>query len=313
MIYANTFSTLAVGRARYGIMLREDGLLFDDGTTSRLGPEHFLVTTTTANSAAVLEHMEFQLQSWCSGLDVLLTDVGDQWAQFAIAGPGSREVVAEVAGAIDLANAAFPFMAAGAATIAGVAGRIFRISFSGELAYEVAVPARHALTAWTALLKAGERFGIRPYGLDALNTLRIEKGHVTTAELNGNTTANDLGFQRMLKKQGDFVGRTLAQRVGLTGAERLQLVGVRPLDRTRRLRNGAQLVDPAARDKSLGYVTSSTPSVEFEGWVGLALLSGGRARFGQRLLGVSPVHGESTEIQILSPHMLDPENTRVRA
>jgi sarcosine oxidase subunit alpha len=313
LIYANTFSTLAVGRARYGIMLREDGLLFDDGTTSRLGPEHFLVTTTTANSAAVLEHMEFQLQSWCSGLDVLLTDVGDQWAQFAVAGPGSREVVAEVAGAVDLGNAAFPFMAAGAATIAGVAGRIFRISFSGELAYEVAVPARHALTAWTALLKAGERLGIRPYGLDALNTLRIEKGHVTTAELNGNTTADDLGFQRMLKKQGDFVGRTLAQRAGLTSAERLQLVGVRPLDRTRRLRNGAQLVDPAARDKSLGYVTSSTPSVEFEGWVGLALLRGGRARLGQRLLGVSPVHGESTEIQILSPHMLDPENTRVRA
>jgi sarcosine oxidase subunit alpha len=135
---------------------------------------------------------------------------------------------------------------------------------------------------------------------------------VTTAELNGNTTADDLGFQRMLKKQGDFVGRTLAQRAGLTGAERLQLVGVRPLDRTRRLRNGAQLVDPAASDKSLGYVTSSTPSVEFEGWVGLALLRGGRARLGQRLLGVSPVHGESTEIQILSPHMLDPENTRVR-
>jgi methylglutamate dehydrogenase subunit C len=312
-LYANTFSTLPVGRARYGIMLREDGMLFDDGTTSRLGAEHFLVTTTTANSAAALEHMEFHLQSVCRELDVVLTDVGDQWAQFAIAGPRSRDVVTQVVAGADLSNTAFPFMAASAATIAGVAGRIFRISFSGELAYEVAVPARYALSAWTELLKAGERFGIRPYGLDALNTLRIEKGHVTTAELNGNTTADDLGFQRMLKKHGDFVGRVLAQRPGLTAPERLQLVGVRPVGRSHRLRNGLQLVRPEARETSLGYVTSSTPSVEFEGWVGLALLGGGRERVGQRLIGRSPLHDEETEIQILSPHMLDPENARVRA
>jgi methylglutamate dehydrogenase subunit C len=175
------------------------------------------------------------------------------------------------------------------------------------------VPARHALDTWLQLLKAGERFGIQPYGLDALNTLRIEKGHVTTAELNGNTTAHDLGFERLLKKQGDFIGRSLAQRPGLTAPERLQLVGVRPVDHSRRLRNGLQLVAPGAPDSSLGYVTSSTPSVEFDGWVGLALLSGGRARFGQRLIGRSPLHEETTEVQILSPHMLDPENARVRA
>jgi sarcosine oxidase subunit alpha len=313
-VYANTFSTLAVGHARYGIMLREDGMLFDDGTTSRLAPEHFLVTTTTANNAAVLEHLEFHLQSSCRGLSVVLSDVGDQWAQFAIAGPRSREVVSQVVGGVpDLSNNGFPFMAAGTATVAGVAGRLFRISFSGELAYEVAVPAKHALTAWSALLAAGERFGIRPYGLDALNTLRIEKGHVTTAELNGNTTADDLGFGRLLKKQGDFIGRTLAQRPGLTVPERLQLVGVRPVDRTRRLRNGTQIVSSEARGASLGYITSATPSVEFAGWLGLALLSGGRERTGQRLLGVAPVHDETTELQIVSPHMLDPENNRVRA
>jgi sarcosine oxidase subunit alpha len=312
-IYANTFSTLAVGRARYGIMLREDGLLFDDGTTARLGPEHFLVTTTTANSAAVLEHLEFHLQSTCRGLNVVLTDVCDQWAQFAIAGPHSREVVAQVVDGLDLSNSAFPFLAAGTATVAGVPARIFRISFSGELAYEVAVPAADALATWSALLAAGERCGIRPYGLDALNTLRIEKGHVTTAELNGNTTADDLGFGRMLKKNGDFIGRTLAQRPGLAGSGRLQLVGVRPVDRTRRLRNGTQLVAAERRGASLGYLTSVTPSVEFEGWVGLALLSAGRERTGQRLLGVAPVHDESTEVQIVSAHMLDPENTRVRA
>jgi sarcosine oxidase subunit alpha len=312
-VYANTFSTLPVGRARYGIMLREDGMLFDDGTTSRLGPEHFLITTTTANATAVLEHMEFHLQAVCGELDVVLTDVADQWAQFALAGPRAREVLARVVTGLDVAREAFPFMAAAPASIAGVGARLFRISFSGELAYEIAVPAREALAVWSALLEAGRECGIRPYGLDALNTLRIEKGHVTSAELNGNTTADDLGLQRLLKKNGDFIGRALAQRPGLAAPERLQLVGVRSVERARRLRNGTQLVAPRDRGHSLGYITSSTPSVELGGWVGLALLSGGRARLGERLLGLSPVHAEAADIEIVSPHMLDPENMRVRA
>ncbi len=281
-IYANSFSTLAVGRARYGIMLREDGMLLDDGTTSRLAPEHFLVTTTTANATATLEHLEFHLQAVWPRLDVLLTDVGDHWAQFAVAGPRSREVVAAVVAGLDLSNEAFPFMAASVATIAGVAGRVFRISFSGELAYELAVPAGQALAAWSAVLEAGKPLGIAPYGLDALNTLRIEKGHVTGAELNGNTSADDLGMQRMLKKHGDFIGRALSQRSGLTAPERLQLVGVRPRARAQRLRNGLQLVAPEARTTTLGF-------------------------------GTSPVHDETIEIEIVSPHMLDPENLRVRA
>ena len=214
---------------------------------------------------------------------------------------------------LDLSNEAFPFMAAAETAVAGLPARVFRISFSGELAYEVAVPAADALSVWSALLESGGRFDLRPYGLDALNTLRIEKGHVTNAELNGNTSADDLGMQRLLKKQGDFIGRALAQRPALTSPERLQLVGVRPTARTHSLRNGSQLVAPEARNVSLGYVTSAAPSVEFDGWVGLALLSGGRQRLGQRLIARSPVHHEDTEVQILSAHMLDPENTRVRA
>jgi len=312
-IYANTFSTLAVGRARYGIMLREDGMLLDDGTTARLGPQHFIVTTTTANAAAVLEHMEFHLQAVCPQFDVVLTDVGDQWAQFAIAGPRSREVVAAVVADLELSNQAFPFMAAAAAIIAGVAGRVFRISFSGELAYELAVPARHAPAVWQALFAAGAPCGIQAYALDALNSLRIEKGHVTGAELNGNTSADDLGFTRMLKRQGDFIGRVLSQRVGMIAPDRLQLVGVRPLDTGQRLRNGAHLVAREARSTSLGYITSSTPGVELAGWVGLALLAAGRQRVGQQLLGVSPLHDEKVELRIVSAHMLDPENARVRA
>jgi sarcosine oxidase subunit alpha len=312
-LYANTFSTLPVGRARYGIMLREDGMMFDDGTTSRLGPEHYLVTTTTANAQAVLEHMEFQLQANCPQLRVVLADVTDQWAQFAVAGPRAREVLAAALPDNDVSAAGFPFMAAGPVAIAGIAARLFRISFSGELAYELAVPARCALPAWEALLAAGAAHELRPYGLDALNTLRIEKGHVTGAELNGNTSADDLGFARMLKKSGDYVGRVLAQRPGMLAPERLQLVGVRPREGAQRLRNGMQLVSAGAPEVSLGYVTSSTPAVALKGWVGLALVAGGRARIGSRLLGRAPVSGESTELELVSPHMFDAENLRVRA
>lgn len=313
VIYANTMSTLPVGRARYGIMLREDGMVLDDGTAARLGPEHFLISTTTGNATAVLEHMEVHLQAVCPELDVLLTDVGDHWAQLAVAGPRAREVVSAVVEGLDLSGAAFPSMAAGSGLIAGVPGRVFRISFSGELGYELAVPARHATTVWLALLAAGKPCDIRPYGLDALNTLRIEKGHVTAAELNGNTSAEDLGLQHLLKQQGDFIGRTLSARPGLAAPERLQRVGVRPVDRARRLRNGMHIVTAQDPEVSLGYITSSTPSVVLEGWVGLALLAAGRQRIGQRLLGVSPIHGETTELAIVPPDMLDPENIRARA
>jgi methylglutamate dehydrogenase subunit C len=311
-IYANTFSSLAVGRARYGIMLREDGMLLDDGTTSRLGPQQFLMTTTTANAAVVLEHLEFHLQAVCPALDVVLTDVGDQWAQFAVAGPHSREALVRIVEGLDLGNAAFPFMAAAGARLAGVPVRVFRISFSGELAYELAVPARHAREVWTAILAAGKPFGIVPYGLDALNTLRIEKGHVTGAELNGTTSASDLGFERMLKRQGDFVGRALSAREALTTPDRMQLVAVRPTEPSRALRNGMLLVAPEERATILGYVTSSTPSVAIQGWVGLALLAAGRQRIGARLLATSPLHGETVDIEVMSPHWLDPENARVR-
>ena len=186
-------------------------------------------------------------------------------------------IAAALAG-FDASNAAFPFMAAAAMELDGIPGRIFRISFSGELAYEVAVPARHATRAWQALLRAGEPCGLRPYGLDALNTLRIEKGHITGAELNGNTSASDLGFGRMLKKSGDFVGRVLSRRAAISSPQRLQLVGIRALDPGRRLRNGMHLVEPAAPAASLGYITSSTPATEHGGWLGLALLANGTAR-----------------------------------
>jgi len=312
-IYANRFSSLGVGKARYGIMLREDGFLFDDGTTARLGDRHFILTTTTANHGAVLQHLEFHAQVTCADWDVVLTDVTEQWAQFSIAGPRARDLLQKIMPQQDLSGSAVPFMAALPAVIAGVPGRLFRISFSGELAYEVAVPSAHANAVWNALLDAARPIGALPYGVDALNTLRIEKGHVTTAELDGNTTAHDLGFERMLKAEGDYIGRVLARRPALISPQRKQLVALRPTTRSARLICGAHLVDTSDPKNSLGYVTSSTPAVVVEGWIGLALLAQGKQRIGSKLLASSPVHGEATEVEIITPHWFDPENSRVRS
>jgi methylglutamate dehydrogenase subunit C len=308
-IYANMFSTLAVGRARYGLMLREDGIMLDDGTTSRLAADRFVVTTTTQKSADVLDHMEWHLQAVWPELDVSLADISDQWAQFAVAGPHARDTLAPLVTGLDFSNEAFPFMAAGEATIAGVAGRLFRISFSGELAYEVSVPAHAAEQVWKAIVAAGAA----PYGLDALNLMRVEKGHMTGAEINGTTSAHDLGLARMLKKNGDFIGRALGQREALLAPDRLQLVGILPLDPAARLRGGAHLVAATDAGPSQGYVTSCCMSSVRPGWVGLALLAGGRARHGETLVAASPVFSENVAVKIVSPHHYDPENLRVRA
>ena len=311
-IYANTFSTLPVGKARYGLMLREDGMVFDDGTTSRLGDTHFFVTTTTANAAAVLEHLEFHRDTVWPDLDVRLTNVADQWAQFALAGPNAR---AALAGLVDrdISHQAFPFMAAGEAVIAGVPGRLFRISFSGELAYEVSLPSASAEQVWEEIVAAGAPFGIKPYGLDALNLLRIEKGHVAGSEINGQTTAGDLGLGRMCKKSGDFVGRVLAGRPGLTDPARLGLAGVRVLDPAATLKAGAHLVVDAASRESLGYVTAACPMTEGEGFIGLALLRGGMARGGERLHAADPVRGQACAVEVVLPHFVDPGHDRVNS
>ena len=310
-LYANTFSTLPVGRARYGLMLREDGIMFDDGTTSRLAEDHFFLTTTTANAAAALEHMEFHHQTVWRELDVQLSSVSDQWAQFAVAGPDSRSLLAGLVD-IDLADEAFPFMAAAPARIAGIEGRLIRISFSGEMAFEVSVPAAQAEYVWEAILLAGERFSIRPYGLDALNLLRIEKGHVAGSELNGQTTAVDLGLGKMLKKKGDFVGRALVGRPGLVDPARPSLVGVRPTDPAKKLRAGAVLLSSPQARESQGFVTAACMATESDGFIGLALLSGGAARIGETLHAADPVRGEACDVAIVSPHFVDPANERVK-
>jgi sarcosine oxidase subunit alpha len=307
LLYTNTFSTLPVGRARYGLMLREDGIVFDDGTTSRFGEHDWYMTTTTANAGPVLSHMEFFHQTRWPELDVQYSSITDQWAGMSIAGPRARDLVRGLVD-IDLSDRAFPFMAVADCAAAGVPAKLFRISFSGEQAYELHVPAGYAGHVWDRVLAAGAT----PYGIEALNLARIEKGHVAGAELNGNTTAFDLGLTRMLKKRGDFIGRALAARPALNDPARPRLVGVRSVDRSRKLRGGAHLVHRLGGTDSQGWLTSVTIGAEIEGWLGLALLSHGPERIGTHMVATSPLHGEEVPVEICSPHFVDLENARVR-
>jgi sarcosine oxidase subunit alpha len=316
-LYINTFSTLPVGRARYGVMLREDGLVFDDGTVARLEPERFVITTTTANAGPVLAHMEFCHQVLWPELDVHFISVTDRWAQFSLAGPHARDVLAAALDpGFDLSNEAFPYMAAGTASMLGGVGvRVFRISFSGELAYEIAVPAGSGDAAIRALLRAGEKFGILPYGTEALGCLRIEKGHPAGGELNGQTTARDLGLERMMSKRKDFVGRALAQRPALLAPDRPALVGLRPVDRTRRLRAGAHFIPPgvaATIANDQGWVSSVTYSPTLGHWIGLGFLAGGMARLGESIRACDPLRGEDVEMTVVAPCQIDPEGERLR-
>ncbi len=316
-VYINGWSGLGVGKARYGVMLREDGVVMDDGTTARLGPDHFVMTTTTANGVKVFQHLEHALQVLWPDLDARLASVSDQWAQIAVAGPKARETLARIVDApFDIGNAAFPYMAAGELTVlGGVRARLFRLSFSGELAYEIAVPARQGDRLVRALMEAGAPFGITPYGTEALGVMRIEKGHAAGNELNGQTTAQDLGLGRMMSGKKDFIGRVLSGRPGLSDPDRPALVGVRPVAPGVRLRAGAHLI-PAGRAAEAandqGYLTSVAHSPTLGHAIGLGLLAGGPNRIGERLRAVDPLRNEEIEVEVCNPVFVDPQGEKLR-
>ncbi|MDP3255247.1 glycine cleavage T C-terminal barrel domain-containing protein, partial [Bosea sp. (in: a-proteobacteria)] len=315
-VYCNGFQTLPVGKARYGLMLREDGFVMDDGTTSRLAQTHFLMTTTTANAGKVMQHLEFCHQVLWPGLDVRMVSVSEQWAQAAIAGPKARLVLQGVVDAgHDLSNEAVPYLAARPITVGGgVPARLFRISFSGELAYELAVPARYGETMMEALMSAGAAHGITPYGTEALGVMRIEKGHVAGNELSGQTTARDLGLGKMVSSKKDYLGRLMAQRPALVEADRPRLVGFKPVDPAQRLRAGAHFIatgKPATMHNDEGYMTSVAYSPVLGHWIGLGLLRNGPERLGERVRAVDPVRNGDIEIEICSPVFVDPEGTRL--
>ena len=314
-LYINMFSTLAVGKARYGVMLRDDGIVMDDGTTTRFAEDRYFVTTTTVNAARVMQHIDYARQVLWPELDVQATSVTEQWATYAVAGPQSRALLQKVFLDIDLSNEAFPFMAAAETIWHGVPARIFRLSFSGEMAFEVSVPAGEGETLIRALFEAGRPFDVIPYGTEALGVMRIEKGHPAGPELNGMTTAGDLGMGRMMSQKKDFIGRIMAARPGLSDPNRPALVGLRPIRPQDRIRAGAHLLSPGAKAVAAndeGYVTSAAWSPTMNGSISLALLRQGPDRHGQTIIVHDPVRGADVEAEICNPVFVDPEGVRVR-
>jgi len=316
-VYANTFSTLPVGKARYGLMLREDGFVMDDGTTARLADDHYFMTTTTANAVKVIQHLEFCQQVLWPTLDVQMVSVTEQWAQFAVAGPRARDVLQRLVDpGHDISNEAFPYLAVGEVSVCGgTPARLFRLSFSGELAYEIGVPARFGDALIRAIMEAGAEFGIAPYGTEALGVLRIEKGHPAGGELNGQTAAHDLGMGKLLSAKKDFIGRFMAARPALTDPERPSLVGLRPVAKGARIRAGAHLVpkDAAATAKhDEGYVTSIAYSPSLGHWLALGLLARGPERHGEIVRATDPLRGEEVLAEICPPCFVDPQGERLR-
>ncbi|MGR3617404.1 MAG: sarcosine oxidase subunit alpha family protein [Paracoccaceae bacterium] len=317
-IYCNGFAKLPVGKTRYGLMLREDGNVMDDGTAGRLAEDHFVVTTTTANAVAVYRHMEFARQCLFPDMDVQLISTTEAWAQFAVAGPNSRKLLQKVVDPeFDISNEGFPFMACANITVCGgLRARLFRISFSGEMAFEIAVPTRYGDALVRKLMEAGEEFGVTPYGTEALGVMRIEKGHVTGNELNGTITAQNLGMGRMVSKKKDSIGSTLSERPGMNEANGFQLVGLKPVKPEDQVPAGSQLItrgDPVDAAHNQGYVTSACYSPHLECQIGLAFLKSGGTRIGETLRLVSPLTGFDHEVEVVSAHFVDPEGERLRA
>ena len=315
-VYANMISTLPMGKARYGIMLREDGIVFDDGTVARLEPNHFALSTTSAHAVKVLQHLEYARQVLWPELDVQLASVTEQWAQFAIAGPRSRALLERLlGGALDVSNAGFPYLACAEFHWQRRPARLFRISFSGELAYELAVPARRGDATVRAIMAAGKDLGVVPYGMEALGTMRIEKGHVTGAELNGTTTAHDLGLGRMMSTQKDYIGRVLAARPGLSAPDRPALIGVKPSKLGAKLVAGSHLLRLGAQPSLAnddGFISSVTFSPILGHWIGLGFLRNGRARIGEMARAHDPLTGGDVEIEITHPVFYDPDGKRLK-
>lgn len=314
-VYCNGFRSLQLGRARYGVMLREDGMVLDDGTTSRIGEHRYFMTTTTANAARVLAHLEYYAQVVWPELRVHIASVSDQWGQIAVAGPLSHELLARVASRGEVDEVHLPFLGVKEAEIASVPVRLFRISYSGERAYEIAVPAGRTEGVWRALLAAGEPLGAMPYGTEALGVLRIEKGHVAGAELDGRTTPADLGLARLVSRAKRFVGSRMLARSALADLQRPSLVGLEPLDGRSAIRAGAQLVEeesfvPPVR--MLGHVTSAAFSPTLGRPIALALLAGGGARVGTTVMATSPLFGESVKAKVVLPVFYDRQGLRMK-
>ncbi|MBI01099.1 MAG: sarcosine oxidase subunit alpha [Chloroflexi bacterium] len=315
-IYTNAFAKLAVGKARYGIMLRDDGLVMDDGTTWRLSETDYFMTTTTAHAAQVMAWLEELLQTRWPSLKVHVTSVSDAWVGISVSGPKSRAVLESVSSNVDhLSNESFPFMGVREVFLKdGVECRVARISFSGELGYEVYVPADFGSHVMEKLWVKAAELGGCLYGLETLGTLRIEKGHVTGAELDGRVTLEDAGLGKMASSKKLFIGSTLRRRPELLRQDRPKLVGIFPRDRTTMFNAGAILKGAdSAEECGDGWITAVTHSPELGHWIGLGFISGGHSAWTNKgVVSLDPVRNRNIDVEIVSPHMVDPEGVRQR-
>jgi sarcosine oxidase subunit alpha len=311
-IYINRWQRLPVGQCRYGLMCREDGMVFDDGVGARLAQDRFLLTTTTSNAAAVLDWLEEWLQTEWPELEVFCTSVTEQWANATLVGPRAREVLTLLAPGLGLDRAAFPFMHMREADIAGMPARIFRVSFSGELSYEINIPADYGLALWERLIAAGEPYGITPYGTEAMHVLRAEKGYIIVGqETDGSVTPIDLGLSALVSRDKDFLGRRSLARSDTRRADRKQLVGLLPEESGEVLPEGAQLVtapDGSPPLPMIGHVTSSYFGARIDRSFALALVKNGRARHGEPVW--APLPDRVIAARICPPVFYDPEGRR---
>lgn len=313
-VYTNAWLKLGIGRCRYGLMLGEDGMVRDDGVTTRLSDSHFHMTTTTGGAAGIMGWLEEWHQTEWPDLKVHLTSVTEQWAVMAISGPNSRKVLAKLTDDIDLAADAFPFMSMRTGHVAGVPARVFRISFTGELSYEVNVPASYGLAVWDAAMAAGAEFDIAPYGTETMHLLRAEKGFIIVGqETDGTVTPFDLGMGGMVAQQKDFIGKRSLFRADMQRPDRKHLVGLLTRDPALVLEEGAHLIAtaevPAPPVPMLGHVTSAYASPTLGRSIALALVKGGRERMGQTLF-VATEDGRTVPVTVTDPVFLAPEGAR---
>ncbi|MBW0003538.1 MAG: sarcosine oxidase subunit alpha family protein [Hyphomicrobiales bacterium] len=319
-IYVNPWSRLEPGRCRYGVMLREDGSILDDGVVGRLAADRFHVTTTTGGAAQVLNHMEDFLQTEWSGLDCWLTSTTEQWAVIAVQGPDSRKILERLVDDIDLSAAAMPHMSVREGHVCGVPARVFRVSFTGELGFEINVPADHGRAVWQAVLDAGFSRSLTPYGTEAMHVMRAEKGYIIVGQdTDGTVTADDVGLSWAIgKTKKDFVGKRSLARPALSDPGRKQLVGLVTEDPELVLEEGAQIIaeEPTASHRSaphkmIGHVTSSYFSATLGRGIALAMVAGGRRRMGETLY--VPMPEGSIKAVVTNPVFLDPEGKRLDA
>ena len=315
-LYVNNWSSLGVGRSRYGILLREDGFVYDDGVVARTGPDRFHVTTTTGGAPRVLALMEDYRQTEWPELKVWLTSTTEQWAVIAVQGPNSRRVLETLVLGIDIGAAAWPHMSVGRGSICGVPMLLFRVSFTGELGFEINVPADFGQSVWEAVYAAGQAFGITEYGTETMHVLRAEKGYIIIGQdTDGTVTPDDAGLSWAIgKAKPDFVGKRSLERPSMKSADRKQLVGLRTKDPGVVLEEGAQVAATPNQKppmQLIGHVTSSYASSVLGHSIALAVIAGGRARMGQTLY--VPMPGGDLEVEVTSPVFYDHTGARINA